>query len=109
LNAALNYEWSIGSDANARIGANIVHVTQRSQTANEIVSPLPGFVNAGFSAGVDFGNFDISLFVRNVFDTRALIGNTRFGNEIIDGAVGPFSNQSYLQPRTVGASVQVKF
>jgi iron complex outermembrane recepter protein len=109
LNAALNYEWSIGGDANARIGANVVHVTKRTQTANDIVSPLPGFVNAGLSAGVDFGTFDVSLFVRNLFDTRALIGNSRVGNEVAGGVFGPINYQSYLQPRTIGASLQFKF
>jgi iron complex outermembrane recepter protein len=108
LNAALNYQWSIG-DANARIGANVVHVTKRTQTANEVVSPLPGFVNAGLSAGVDLGKFDVSLFVRNLFDTRALIGNSRVGSEVVGGVFGPINYQSYLQPRTIGASVQVKF
>jgi iron complex outermembrane recepter protein len=109
LNAGLNYEWSIGGDAKARFGANVVHVSKRSQVANETVAQLPGFVNAGLSAGVDFGAFDLSLFARNLFDTRALVGNTRVGNEIAGGALGPLNYQSYLQPRTVGAAVQVKF
>lgn len=109
LNAALNYEWSIGSDANARIGANIVHVTKRGQTANELVAPLPGFVNAGLSAGVSFGKFDVSVFARNLFDERARIGDSTVGNEVAGGVFGEVNYQSYLQPRTIGASVQVKF
>ena len=109
LNAGLNYEWSIGGEAKARFGANVVHVTKRSQTANEDVALLPGFVNAGLSAGVDFGAFDVSVFARNLFDTRALVGNTRVGNEIAGGVQSGLNYQSYLQPRTIGAAVQIKF
>jgi iron complex outermembrane recepter protein len=109
LNAALNYVWSIGDNAKARIGANVSHVTKRSQSINETVSLLPGLVNAGMSAGVDFGKFDVSVFVRNVFDTRALVGNFAIGNDISNGVASSFNRQSFLQPRTIGASVQVKF
>jgi iron complex outermembrane recepter protein len=109
LNAALNYEWSIGSGANARIGANIVHVTKRGQTANDRVAPLPGFVNAGLSAGVNFGKFDVSVFARNVFDTRAKVGDSPVGNEVAGGVFGEVNYQSYLQPRTIGASIELKF
>jgi hypothetical protein len=44
-----------------------------------------------------------------LFDTRALIGNSRVGNEVAGGVFGPINYQSYIQPRTIGASVQVKF
>jgi iron complex outermembrane recepter protein len=109
LNAAFNYEWTISGDTKARFGANVAHVSKRSQSVNDVVSPLPGFVNTGLSAGVDFGKFDISLFVRNIFDTRALVSNRRYGSEVVGGIFGPTFSQSYLQPRTIGASVQVKF
>lgn len=108
-NAAFTYEWPISSDANARIGANVAYVAKRTQTANDVVAPLPAFVNAGLSAGVEFGKFDFSLFVRNAFDKRALLSNRRYGIEVVGGVAGPTFSQSYLQPRTIGASVQVKF
>jgi iron complex outermembrane recepter protein len=109
LNAGLNYEWLVSDDTTARIGANIAHVAKRSQTANGTVSDLPGLVNAGLSAGIEVGKFDISVFVRNLFDSRALVGNTTVGGEVAGGVLGALNNLSYLQPRTVGASVQVKF
>jgi iron complex outermembrane recepter protein len=108
-NAAFNYEWAISSGANARIGANVAYVAKRTQTVNDVVAPLPAFVNAGLSAGIDFGKFDISLFARNIFDKRALLSNRRYGIEVVGGVAGPTFSQSYLQPRTIGASVQVKF
>ncbi len=109
LNAGINYEWSIGGDTKARVAANIVHVTRRSQTVNDAVAPLPGFVNAGLSAGVDFGTFDVSIFARNLFDTRALVANRPIGNEIVGGIRSSVNSQSYLQPRTIGAAIQFKF
>jgi iron complex outermembrane recepter protein len=109
LNAALDYSWSMGRNANARIGANIIHVTKRTQVINKDESLLPGLVNAGLLAGINFGKFDVSVFVRNLFDARALIGNFSTANEINGGVRGVVKYQSYIQPRTIGASVQMKF
>ncbi len=109
LNAALNYAWSIGRDTSARIGANISHVTKRSQSANDKKPLLPGLINAGLSAGINFGNYDISMFVRNVFDSRALVGNFAIGTEIANGTASTLGSLSYIQPRTIGASAQIKF
>jgi iron complex outermembrane recepter protein len=109
FNAAFNYEWAISGDTKARFGANVAHVSKRTQTVNDVAAPLPGFTNAGLVAGVDFGKFDISLFVRNIFDKRALVSNRRYGNEVVGGISGQTFTQSYVQPRTIGASIQAKF
>ncbi len=119
VNAAFNYEWSIGGNANARIGANVVHVSRRQgrpefspdspSSLPDLSSSLPGFATAGLSAGIGFGDFDISIFVRNLFDERGLVGNRSAGNEIIDGNSLTLRTLSYTQPRTIGASFQVKF
>jgi iron complex outermembrane recepter protein len=109
LSSAINYEWSIGDDATARIGANTSLVSKRSQSINNDVASLEGFVNAGLSAGINFSKFDVSIFARNLFDTRALNSNFPRGNEAVAGGFSAINLKSYIQPRTIGANVQVKF
>jgi iron complex outermembrane recepter protein len=109
VNAALNYEWSVGANSSAHFNANVAHVSSRRETADLNIVPLPGFVTAGLSAGIAFGKADLSIFVRNVFDERARIGNSAVGNEIAGGALFDQRRLSYIQPRTVGASVQFAF
>jgi iron complex outermembrane recepter protein len=109
LNAAFNYEWLIGGETMARVNANIAHVSSRGQFASQAISALPGFVTAGLSVGATFGKFDLSIFARNIFDERAVIGNSPSGTEISDGIASSVSRVSYIRPRTVGASVQFLF
>jgi iron complex outermembrane recepter protein len=109
VNAALNYEWSIGTNSTAHFNANVAHISSRRETADQGVAPLPGFVTAGLSAGIDFGKVDISVFARNIFDERALIGNSAVGNEISGGSLFEQRRLSFIQPRTIGASVQFAF
>jgi iron complex outermembrane recepter protein len=109
VNAAMNYEWSIGANSTAHFNANVARISSRRETADQDVPALPGFVTAGLSAGIDFGKIDISVFARNVFDERARIGNSAVGNEIAGGSLFDQSRLSYIQPRTIGASVQFSF
>jgi iron complex outermembrane recepter protein len=109
VNAAFNYEWGIGGDNMARINANVAHVSSRQQIANDPTSKLPGLITAGLSAGVSFGQFDLSIFARNIFDERAVIGNSPQGLEIVGGKASTVSYVSYMQPRTIGASLQFAF
>jgi iron complex outermembrane recepter protein len=109
VNAAFNYEWEIDGNNMARINANVAHVSSRQQIANDPTSKLPGLITAGLSAGVSFGKFDLSIFTRNIFDERAVIGNTPQGVEITDGKASTVYYVSYIQPRTIGASLQFAF
>lgn len=109
FNAAVNYEWPIGDNSSARINANIAHVSSRRETANQAVAPLPGFLTTGISAGINFGRFELSIFARNLFDKRAVIGNNVVGNEISGGSLFEQRQLSYLRPRTIGASIQFPF
>jgi iron complex outermembrane recepter protein len=109
VNAALNYEWAIGSNSSANFNANVAHVSSRRETADQGVAPLPGFVTAGLSAGIDFGKIGVSIFARNLFDERARVGNSVVGNEIAGGSLFDQSRLSFIQPRTLGASVQLAF
>jgi iron complex outermembrane recepter protein len=109
INAAFNYEWSIGSDNVARINANVAHVSKRRQIANDLSSGLPDLITAGLSAGITLGAFDLSIFARNIFDERAVIGNTPQGVEVVGGKASSVNSVSYIQPRTIGASLQFAF
>jgi iron complex outermembrane recepter protein len=109
VNAAWNYQWSLGGESTARVGANIAHVSKRTQLSPQKIIVLPGFETVGLSAGVSFGKLDISIFARNVFNEKALIGNDLVGNEISNGIAIEQRRLSYNEPQTFGASFQFKF
>jgi iron complex outermembrane recepter protein len=109
INAAFNYEWALGVNSMAHFNANVAHVSSRRETASQTEPSLPGFVTVGLSAGVKFGSVDLAVFARNLFDERAVIGNSVVGNEISGGALFDQRRLSYLQPRTIGASIQFGF
>jgi iron complex outermembrane recepter protein len=109
INTAFNYEWSINDDTMARVNASVAHVSSRRQFASETIAGLPGFVTAGVSAGATFGRFDLSVFARNIFDERAVVGNSPKGVELFNGFPASVNRVSYIQPRTIGASLAYKF
>jgi iron complex outermembrane recepter protein len=109
INAAIGYEWALSDGIQARLNADVSHVSKRLQTADADSRTLPGSVTAGLSAGLSFEAFDVSVFARNIFDERALTGNAFRGFEILNGDAVPQSRLSYSQPRTIGASLSFKF
>jgi iron complex outermembrane recepter protein len=109
LNANLNYDWAINDNLQARVGGDLVLVSQKLSTVTEFVPPLPAYVSVGLTAGLSFGKVDASFFIRNLFDVRGQV--SRFGapGQIINGTQPLISQISYIQPRTIGASLNYKF
>ena len=63
--------------------------------------PNPSYVLANINAGLDYGNFSVGMFVRNVFDKEAHL--SLFQGFQSDNRVTPSS------PRTIGATVTYNF
>jgi len=65
---------------------------------------LPGYAITDLQAGVDFRKFSLAFYVRNLFDRRALIAA---GTSLIP--LGGSALVSVIQPRTIGATLNVPF
>ena len=73
---------------------------------------LDGYATADLRAGADIGNFTLQLYARNLFNSQGLVnaGGYRFTvPAAIGGNATPFLTASSIRPRTLGATVGVKF
>lgn len=66
--------------------------------------PLPGYAITDLQAGVDFGKCSLAFYVRNLFDRRALMAA---GTSLIP--LGGPALVSMIQPRTIGATLNIPF
>ncbi len=111
VNNAVNYEWSIGTDMTARVGGDVSLTSARRGTVTSPdTAPLSSFAVAGLSAGISFRKFDVSIFARNLFNERGVVGNSLGDNEIINGVGSiPSRNTIRIPGRTIGASLEMRF
>ncbi|MBA4752675.1 MAG: TonB-dependent receptor [Sphingopyxis sp.] len=65
----------------------------------------PAYDIANFDIGAEGGALDISLFVRNAFNKRGVLG---IGSGVTSTVPGVFENFTYVTPRTIGLSLRVK-
>src|SRR3546814_20949015 len=65
----------------------------------------PAYDIANFDIGAESGAVDVSLFVRNAFNKRGILG---IGSGAVSTVPGVFENVTYVTPRTIGLSLRVK-
>jgi len=87
------------------IGASAHYTDARWASFNNAVSypqyHLPDYTTLDLKGGARFGNIDAQLYVRNVTD--------KLGQNCANTAVSPFAQVCLTQPRTIGASANVRF
>jgi outer membrane receptor protein involved in Fe transport len=107
---SFNYEAPVADDVMASFGASATYVGERKGefVASEAEAPLrqsyPGYVQFDANAGLEFGDWRLSVFVQNLTNKHGVIG-------------GGYYNQTsfnpnwfnYVQPRTVGLNVDYAF
>lgn len=94
-----NYVWSLSDTIDANIGASFRYVDDRFADFNRNGSPrlvMDGYPTFDLFAGVDFDNFGIDLFVRNVSNERG-----------VDALITNFTPRTatITRPRTFGISL----
>lgn len=108
--ASANYETSLGGDLAGSIGASATYVGMRKGefVATAAEAPLrqtyPSYVQVDLNAGLKYQDWRLNMFVQNATNRKALIG-------------GGYNNQynfnpywfNYIQPRTIGMSIERKF
>ena len=97
------------ADRSAYAGANVRYVGQRNAGFDSAQSSqpnfrMPAYVVADLQGGITLGQFELGLYVRNLFDRRAIVG--------ADAALVAFGSPLHAtvtRPRTLGATLSASF
>jgi iron complex outermembrane receptor protein len=113
FSAAFNgdYSFAVGADVEAHVGGSVRYVSDQygsfSPTSDQV--KIRDYAVVDLTAGVDFGQFDLELYVKNLNDSSgrtSTTGTTVFGAFPLfpDGAMGT----GVIRPRTVGLSLRAE-
>jgi iron complex outermembrane receptor protein len=97
LNA--RYSWPVAGPWNGYVYGSYSYVGSRDNNANQAIN-MPSYNQISLRAGLERGDWDISLFVNNLADERAITG--------FENGLGP-DRIHYLQPRTIGIALKADF
>ncbi len=100
------YDWTLFGDLKAFVGATWSYVGARSSDFSSAPSAsgqivLPSYNTTAVRLGVDKGNYRFTIFGKNLTDARGITDYESVG--------APYSTVTVIQPRTVGATLYVKF
>jgi outer membrane receptor protein involved in Fe transport len=112
-----DYSFAVGAGAEAHVGGSFRFLSEQSasfdadyRAAHGEQRELDPYGVVDFGAGVDFGQFDIELYVKNLFDSSGRTSTT--GTDVFGGfplypagAIG----MGVIRPRTVGLSASAEF
>ena len=112
VNVAADYEWSVGDNAEAFVGANVRLVGDQTGGFNATyratfgdVVRIDGYETVDLRAGVNFGRFNVQAYVRNLFDTYGVVNAGGFPFAVppeLGGNGAQLINVSTIRPRTIG-------
>ena len=112
-----DYSWILGDGMDANIGGSLRHVSKqragfdadyRATYGEQRV--IDGYNVVDLTAGIDFGQFNLSVYANNLLDSRgrtSATGTDVFGGFPLypDGAIGT----GIIRPRTFGVSLGAEF
>lgn len=96
---SINHEFDLGPDLRAHVGGSVSYVDDR--IGGLVLAPLvyPSYVQADFSAGVEYRTFRFDVYVNNLTDKRASLSGDPVSSNLI----------VYSRPRTLGLTVTKNF
>lgn len=94
-----DYKWSVGSYV-ADVGADWSYTGVQYDISN---FPLHSYALANLRAGLTWSTYNLNLFVKNVADKRAIVGDTGYF-----AGLNPY-DVTIAQPLTVGISFSQRF
>jgi outer membrane receptor protein involved in Fe transport len=101
-----DYRWNLTSSMVANVGAVLNYIGNRvSDYGGRAPLTVPSYTVLDLHAGVEFKNYEIVLFAKNVSDSR---GITALGTESLAPSFNPYG-ASIIQPRTIGLQLTAKF
>jgi outer membrane receptor protein involved in Fe transport len=117
-NLSLDYEWALSPTAMAFVGGNVRLVgdqaagfTPEYRAAFGRRLTIDGYETIDLRAGVEFDQFSVSAFVRNLTDSRGIV-NAGYPTTIpadIGGTNVPLATLTPIRPRTIGITLGARF
>jgi hypothetical protein len=112
-----DYSFAVGGDAEAHVGGSFRFLSDQSasfdaayRAAHGRQREIDAYGVVDFNAGVDFGQFGIEFYVKNLLDSSGRTSTT--GTDVFGGfplfpagAIGT----GVIRPRTVGLSASAEF
>ncbi|MGZ8350466.1 MAG: TonB-dependent receptor domain-containing protein, partial [Allosphingosinicella sp.] len=118
-NISVDYDWAIGTDAEAFVGGNVRIVgdqvagfsnAYRAAFGSRI--EIDGYETVDLRAGANFGRFTVQAYVRNLFDAYGVVSAGAFPTSVqpaLGGTSIPLMTASTIRPRTVGVILGARF
>ncbi len=101
-----NYRWSVMNNWNASAGANVTYTGERrSDFSGRAAVNVPAFTTFGVNGGIENANWRLSLYGKNLADTRGIIFLKTLS--LAPGG-NPFA-AGLVAPRTIGMDLTYKF
>jgi hypothetical protein len=118
-NLSADYEWALSGSAEAFIGANLRVLSDqaagfspdfRAAFGRRLV--IDGYETVDLRAGVDFGQFSVTAFVRNLTNSDGLTSAGGYPRQIppvVGGTDATFATAASIRPRTIGFTLGADF
>lgn len=104
-----DYSAALSGDTKLNLGAAVNYTGNRlSDYSGNFPKHLPSYATVDLRAGLDFGNFNLSAFARNLTDKRAIVV-AGTGSLAANNTAGATYYAGVLTPRTIGLEASVKF
>lgn len=101
-----NYHWNLTDSVEANVGGVLNYIGDRKDDySGRAPLTVPSYTVLDLHAGVDFKNYEITLFAKNVGDSR---GITALSTESLAPGFNPYG-ASIIQPRTIGLQLTARF
>ena len=117
-NLSVDYEWSLGPNAEAFVGGNLHFVDDTTAGFNAAYRAafgdrlrIDGYETVDLRAGVNFGRFSVQAYARNLFDAYGVV-NAGYPFAVppaLGGTNVQLSTVSTIRPRTFGIIVGAGF
>ena len=119
-NLSVDYEWTLGTDVDAFVGANIRLVGDqvagfspqyRTAFGGRRIE-IDGYETVDLRAGVNFGRFSLQAYARNLFDAYGIVSAGGFPTRVgpaLGGTNVTLMTASTIRPRTLGVILGARF
>jgi iron complex outermembrane receptor protein len=114
-----DYEWAVGSNANAYVGATVRMMGDQTAGFNAAYRGafgrrvnIDGYATLDLRAGVDVGKFNVSVYARNLTNSYGVVSAEGYPVAVpvaLGGTNLPLIAVSTIRPRTLGATVGFRF
>ena len=117
--ASADYEWTVGANGTAYAGATVRIMGDQTAGFNAAYRTafgrrvnIDGYTVVDLRAGVNIGNVSLGIYARNLTNSYGVVSAEGYP-VTVPGALGgtnlPLINASTIRPRTLGATVGVRF